>query len=509
MPIAQTEYLFKLIKSLGKAEKRHFKLYVNRLDSNKNVMFIKLFDLIDKSKKMDEAAIESHFPKLKRNDFSNLKRNLYTQILKSLRMIHSRHDSDMQVREQLDYAKVLYGKGLHMHSLKLLDRIVPLATKGNQDILLLEVLEFEKMIESRHITRSRGVKNKLEDLITSSSRFQTTIGRTSALSNLSLRMQGMYIKMGFVKNQKEEFLIQSFFNSNLPKVISKNPGFYEEVLLHQSHVWYYYMLLDHDNALAHSLTWVDVFDQNEVMLEKDPDLYLRGIHYILTHNFYLREKDDFDGWLKRYQIFSERNQSWFNDTSRVLNFIYGYNSELNSILLHQRYERGVDLEKSLFQDLKKFSLKLDSHRVKMFHYKFAWIAIANGKFEKAIDHLNYIIQPKKGRLRDDLLNYAKLLHLICNYQLGNYSLVRNLTPSIKRQFELSGDLTGGITSVLSYLNKDPKNSSSTQAIEKLNVKIHKSFNHRYDKRMFNYFNFIDWSKSLKENCLMRELYSLR
>ncbi len=365
------------------------------------------------------------------------------------------------------------------------------------------------MIESRHITRSRGVKNKVEDLIAISGQYQTTISRTATLSNLSLMIQGMYIKMGFVKNEKEEFLIQSFFKSNLPKVISKNPGFYEEVLLHQSYVWYYYMLLDYENTLNHSLKWVDVFDQNVAMQEKDPDLYLRGMHYTLTHNYYLNEKADFDSWLIRYKKFSERNHQIFNDTSRVLNFIYGYNSELNSILLHRRYSEGIQLEKSLFQDLKHYSLKLDSHRVKMFHYKFAWIAIANGEYEKAIDHLNYIIQPKKGRLRDDLLNYAKLLHLICNYHLGNYALVKNLSPAVRRQFEEKGDLTSGLTSVLAFLNKTPPNSASEQSLDKLSKKIEKSFNHRYDKRMFNYFNFIDWIQSLKETCLMRELYTLR
>ena len=44
MPIAKSDQLFQLIKSLDKAEKRNFKLYARRLDSNKNPFFIQVFD---------------------------------------------------------------------------------------------------------------------------------------------------------------------------------------------------------------------------------------------------------------------------------------------------------------------------------------------------------------------------------------------------------------------------------------------------------------------------------
>ena len=205
MPIAQTKQLFKLVKSLKKEEKRHFKLYVNRLDSNKHVSFIKLFDLLDKAKSITDEQIAQVFKNHKATDIANLKRHLYSQILKSLRLLHTRNDVDLQVREQLDYAKILYSKGLYLQALKILDRTIPVAKKSSQEINALEILEFQKMIESRHITRSRKVKNKMETLIQASSNANIIISRSSQISNLSLMMQGMYIKMGFVKMRRKSF----------------------------------------------------------------------------------------------------------------------------------------------------------------------------------------------------------------------------------------------------------------------------------------------------------------
>ncbi len=506
MPIAQNEQLFKLIQSLEKAEKRHFKLYVNRLDSNKNVMFIKLFDLLEKSKTLDEEKIKKSFPKIKTSDFVNLKRHLYSQILKSLRLLHSRHDVDIQIREQIDYAKILYGKGLYLQSLKLLDRVTPLAKASNQEIILLEILEFQKLIESRHITRSRTIKNKVEDLIFLSTRSNVTISRTSEISNLSLMIQGLYIKMGFVKNDKEHFLVDSYFNSNLPKRLSKNPGFYEEVLLHQSYVWFYYMTLDFENSLDKAIQWVDVFDRYPNMQLKDPDLYLRGMHYVLTNNYYLNNIDDFEAWKKRYFKFTETHMSKFNETTKLLNFIYGNNIKINELLLKKDFDKIKQLEKEIFTEMRSFQLQIDSHRVKMFHYKFAWLKIAVGNYQSAIDHLNFILQPKKGQLRSDLICYARLLNLIANFHLKNYVLVANLIPNVKREFEKQGEANKVLMLILSLLNKKHSDHNFKTFTENLLSKLEKVKTHSFDKRIFNYFDFYLWVKSIAENSKMSEVY---
>ena len=57
MPKQQTDYLIQLIKSLTKTEKRQFRLWVNRNQSNADVLFLQLFDFLDKQKKYDEELI--------------------------------------------------------------------------------------------------------------------------------------------------------------------------------------------------------------------------------------------------------------------------------------------------------------------------------------------------------------------------------------------------------------------------------------------------------------------
>ena len=72
--------LFVLIKSLSKSEKRQFKLYVGRMDSNENSKFLKLFNLLDKMDFYSEDLIlkKKIVSKLQ---LSNLKAHLYLSLI--------------------------------------------------------------------------------------------------------------------------------------------------------------------------------------------------------------------------------------------------------------------------------------------------------------------------------------------------------------------------------------------------------------------------------------------
>jgi hypothetical protein len=77
--------LFVLIKSLTKSEKRQFKLYVGRMESNEDSKFLKLFNQLDKMNiYKEDVIIEKKI--VSKVQLSNLKAHLYKQILISLRL---------------------------------------------------------------------------------------------------------------------------------------------------------------------------------------------------------------------------------------------------------------------------------------------------------------------------------------------------------------------------------------------------------------------------------------
>lgn len=80
-----------------------------------------LFDVLDKLPEYNEDKILQKGSDISKAQLSNLKAHLYKQVLMSLRMHASNQDLDIYLREQIDYAKLLYNKGLYNQSLKMLD----------------------------------------------------------------------------------------------------------------------------------------------------------------------------------------------------------------------------------------------------------------------------------------------------------------------------------------------------------------------------------------------------
>ncbi|MGB5228834.1 MAG: hypothetical protein WBN55_11265, partial [Eudoraea sp.] len=179
MTNAHKDALFVLVKSLSKSEKRQFKLYVGRLGVNTDAKFLALFNLLDKLKTYDESAILASGI-VKKTQLSNLKAHLYKQILVSLRLNPVNQNIRVQIREQLDFATILYQKGLYKQSLKILDKVKGIAIDNEEKNIAYEIVELEKIIETQYITRS--IPDRADELVKQARKLSEQNVMTSKLS---------------------------------------------------------------------------------------------------------------------------------------------------------------------------------------------------------------------------------------------------------------------------------------------------------------------------------------
>ncbi len=148
-----SDTLFQLIHSLEKSEKRHFKLYIKRSSTKEDLKIVQLFDALDKLNDYDEKSLLKKLPFAK-SQLSNLKTHLYKQLLASLRLLKTTENTDLQLSEHMDNARLLYNKGLKHQSLKILERAKEIARANNKLNFLAQLISLEKKIETLHITRT-------------------------------------------------------------------------------------------------------------------------------------------------------------------------------------------------------------------------------------------------------------------------------------------------------------------------------------------------------------------
>src|SRR3954467_9018334 len=309
-----TDALFQLVHSLEKSEKRHFKLYIKRSSANEDLKIIRLFDALDKLPDYDEKQLLKKMPTVQKPQLANLKAHLYKQLLASLRLLKTTENIDLQLSEHLDYARLLYNKGLKLQSLKILERAKEIAKSNQKFNFLAQVISLEKKIETLHITRSS--LEKTEALAEEALEISGHIDRVTRLSNLALLLYRWYIKNGHARNEKDEVGIKDFFKKNLPPHQNEITGFYEKLYLYQCYCWYAFIRQDFLMYYRYSQKWFDLFQEEKRMISVEPSHYIKGMHNLINAHFDLRNYPEFFSTLRKFEEFSRSKIANENDNNR-------------------------------------------------------------------------------------------------------------------------------------------------------------------------------------------------
>ena len=498
MPNRPTDALFQLIQSLEKSEKRNFKLYMTRNSASSDLKVIHLFDAMDKLNFYEEEQLIAKNPSIQKQQLSNLKGHLYREILVSLRLLNQEENIDLQLHEQLDFARLLYNKGLYLQSLKILDKIKDLARSNNQVTYILQVLFLEKKIEALHITRS--MQDRAEKLSGEVEEVNCRLSLIGSLSNLSLQLYSWYIRNGHARNEADIKTVDAFLQTEKVQLAQESKGFYERLYLYQSYCWHAFITQNFLLYYRYCQKWVDLFEAEPKMIEIETAHYIKGLHNLLGAHFDLRNYQKFDETIQVFEKFIETPIVQHNRNNLIQTFIYLDIAKLNKHFMEGSFTEGLSLVPYIEEKLASFELYLDRHRILVFYYKIASLYFGSGDSDKSIDYLNKIINWKVD-LRTDLQCYARLLHLIAHYELGNFDLLEYLVKSVYRFMYKMQNLSTVEEEIFGFLRKSFQLSPKElkPEFEMLLAALKPLEKNRLESRAFMYLDIISWLESKINN----------
>ena len=490
-----SDILFQLIKSLEKSEKRHFKLYIKRSSANEDLKIIRLFDALDKLDQYDEKSLLKKLPGTEKRQLYNLKTHLYRQILASLRLLKSADSIDLQLNEQFDYAHILYKKGLFHQSLKILERARETARTHQKFYFLAQVIALEKRIENLHITKS--IHSRAEELAVQANEVTRHVDVMARLSNLSLLLFSWFTRYGHARNERDEDGVRAFMKDNLPENADQFTGFYERLYLYQCYCWDAFIRQDFLQYYRYAQKWVDLFRAQPLMIRVETSHYIKGMHYLLNAHFDLRNYRAFAVALREFEAFSKTSRVQEHDNFRIQAFIYISTAKINQHFMLGTFKEGLSIVKGIEDKLEENAIFLDQHRVMVMNYKFATLYFGSGNYDTAIDYLQRIIN-ETGELRTDLQCYARLLHMMSHFELGNYELMESLTKSVYRFMARMQNLTVIEEEIFRFIRHSFHHISPRQMrpeLEKFLQKIKHLEKNRFETRSFAYLDVISWVES--------------
>ncbi|MEP2948810.1 MAG: hypothetical protein ABJO91_02295 [Ekhidna sp.] len=453
---------------------------------------MKLFDVFDKQSELDEEKISKIFSHLKPNTFSNHRANLYEQLLSSIRLLHN-DDPSIRIKELISYADVLHNKGLYQQGLIQLSRAKQLASKNKMDILKLEIIELEKKIETRYVTGS--TPDRALELTKESQELRHQFYFSGSWSDLALRLYDYYLKFGPVKGEEQQDQVTSFFKQNAPRQEDSLGS--DTIFYYQSYVWYYHIIQNFPLCYKYAKLWCNLFDQNQVMIAEEPEMYIRGYHNVLSSLFFSDDVKRFRQELSLLENFVDERKSSFNENQLIQAFTYLETGKLNLFFLEGKFSEGARYCRVFEEKLAEYESRIDIHRKMIFQYKMASLKFGSSDFHGSLKHLNIIINNPVPILKEDIQSYARFLSLIVHYELGNDDLIYFQIKSTYRFMLKLKDFQKVHAAIFKFLRKSiyMDRKSLLPYFKELREELVQVIQDKFERRPMLYLDFVSWLES--------------
>jgi len=242
--------------------------------------------------------------------------------------------------------------------------------------------------------------------------------------------------------------------------------------------------------------WIDIFHEQPLMIRVETGYYIKGLHNLLNAHFDLRNYEKFEIDLQHFKKFSKTPVANQHDNHRIQTFIYINSAKINQHFMLGTFAEGLKEVPRIEEKLTEYALYIDSHRVLVFNYKIASLYFGNGDFDTSIDYLQKIINGSDG-MRNDLQCYARLMHLMAHYELGNFEIIESLIRSVYRFMAKMENLTIVEEEMFKFLRNSfhVHRQRLKPELEKFLVTIKKLEKNRFQTRSFAYLDIISWVES--------------
>ncbi|MEM7549917.1 MAG: hypothetical protein AAF363_09585 [Bacteroidota bacterium] len=494
MPKEKSDSLFQLIKSLKKSEKRHFKMQ-NRVEDG-DIKYMLLFEAMDKMKGYDEDKILKDIPQLIPHQLSNLKAHLYKKILASISQYSQGNVVDIQIREMINHAQILFDRSLYNQCVDVLVKAKKRAKKIDNLELQLEILKWEKNVLTHTIgPDNEGRVNRIIKEVNDANRSINTI---NLITNLSVKLRAIYAKIGYIRSKNDLDQINALVKDDLLSFDEVNASLNERLNLYRLYVNYYFFIQDFESGYQYAQKWVDLFDNHRELKTFRVENYLIAINNLMIAQHKLYKYHEFVAFSRRLREIRHYSTSLLNENIRLKLLKYTYVHEFNRIFMLGDFKSGVSLMNRIKPGLEDFIDQLDEHSKLILYYKVACLYFGNDNYDEAIHWLNRILNSENIDIREDIHSFARILSLISHYELGNMDVIDYYIRSAYRFMLQKDDLKSFQKAILSFLRKLAGEFTEEDLIPEFKKLLNKLIplqENPYEKRAFIYFDIISWLES--------------
>ncbi|MBL7893019.1 MAG: hypothetical protein JNL63_10340 [Bacteroidia bacterium] len=486
-----SDELFRLIRSLSKAEKRGFKLYAARYTGSKT--YLKLFDAIDKQKEYNEDKLLKLFAKEKfSRQLHRYKNYLNSLILQSLEIQYSDDTVDSLLKHKVLQIAILYKKGLFEQCRKLISNAKELAQKRESYLVLLELSHWEF-----RLTAIQSYLNVDENYIVNL--FKTEFNTMEEYKNyreyseLEGKAFNVFKKEGLMRSPSHLKQLNKLASHPLLSDEKKANSFISKIKFHSIHVAICSITHNFKKIIIHTKRIVDLIEENPYHIADNKSNYIiclaNHFNSQMTLNQYSGALQTVNK-IKNIQVISQ------GDKEMVTLMLI--DKELFMYYKTGDFEKGKSLLNSI--DSGNFeSIVVKYKRESEVFFKIANIYFGLGEFQQASTYSKKIINSTFTNQRKDIECFSRVFSLIIYFETGDQDQLEFSIRSVYRFLLKRDRLYKFEDAILTFIRKKIIKVTTKEELRKafveLKDKLEKVIKDPFEKTALDYFDFISWLES--------------
>jgi tetratricopeptide (TPR) repeat protein len=507
-----SDHLFVLIKSLSKPEKRYFKLFSSRHMSKAKNTYQLVFDAIDKQDEYDEEAIVAKYKNHAfTNRFSITKNRLYTAIMRSLDAYHSNSSVDAELRRLLHAAEILYKKSLYDQSFKMLMSAKRLAYKYERNTILIEVLNWEKMLIEKD--NYEGVNAAgIDKILKEDRRIAKLIEVYNEFWNVKSHLFNVLFRKGKARSQEDIEKFKKLIDHTLLHREEDELFTQTKYLYYHIYSAFYFGTGDYKSCYDFLQKNITLIETNYPLFQEEPNTYVSVLTNAIFVGMQLKKFDEAFAYLKKLRTVPEQLVISSNENLDIRLFNSAYSIELALYAITGEFDKGLRIVKAVEEGLKKYRQKMSSVRKASFYFSIAILYFGAGKHSEALRWVNELLNNIHVDESEDIHCFAQLLNLVIHLELGNKNLIPYTLKSTSRYLETRNRVYKFESAMLQFVSNALKveyEEDMEDVYKKLVDELKPLRTDTFESTAFENFDFITWAESKVQQKPFAELVQER
>lgn len=471
--------------------------------------FVLLFDMIGRQSSYDEEKIKRN-PVFTNGQIPNLKVQLYQKCLDTLRFNAKKDSSKKQVEEIIDNANLLYDRCLYGDCIRQLDKAKAIAIKHDLVTPMVKINELQQL--ALRLTVDEKNQMNVDALMQEMNHVVKRLKTINGFSNLSLKLNSMYARTGSTRNKEELKKVSEFFKRKLAAVSQERIGIEEQMYYYHAITGYYFFIRNYRESKKYALKWVTMIESIPELKYQRIELYIKALNSLLVAQNKLYLTEEFTLTHRKLIAIKRDKKINLNRNLNLQLFRAIYIHEMNRHFMIGDFKSGTRIVARHQAEINRLVPLLDQNTVFLFYYKIACLYLGASQFRQALSWLNKITMAKLTHVREDIQSFARILRLICYFEMNDdYGVQSNIKSTYR--FLLSRKNYGRYESLIILFLKNLEGNETQYELRARFIELQSSMTKisklKYEKRAFIYFDMIAWLESKIRNQSIQEVFKER